>query len=302
MWSALSRTARTLGTCFAVEIRDLWPESLQQLAGLPSWHPFVLACRRSDRIGLRRAAAVLSPLERVGEAIRARGFPNLPCIHIPNGVSIDVEPLPPLDGRLGQLVSESREEGRCIALYAGAIGVPNALDQFIEALEIMPSQERNSWRVLIVGEGSERERLARRVRLKTLPVAFIGSQPQQQVRALCRACDVGLIGWLDRPLYRFGIAPQKRSLMLGEGLPVLHAVPHGIINESALGTGWSVDAGDARGIAGAMKSARETTPWHRKNMRSACLRLARKTLDWDVIATESLEQLREIIVNHRRGR
>jgi glycosyltransferase involved in cell wall biosynthesis len=299
VWPAAARFAQSIGAAFVPEIRDLWPESLLQLGGLPGWHPLVAWCRWADKAAMRSATLVFSPLGDVQAAIRARGHASLPCVHVPNGVALEGTSPPALEADLQSWIDGARSSGRRIVLYAGALGVPNAMDQLLEALNELSIEQRDRLLVLLVGEGTERDRLALRSREAGLPVQFAGPRTQPQVRALCRACDAGFLGWLNRPLYRFGIAPQKRGLMLGEGLPLLHAVPHDQVNETALGTGWSVPAGDAKPLAAAMRDFLETPADRLQAMRAHCRSYAHEHLDWDRIASKAWGELQELDIRRR---
>jgi glycosyltransferase involved in cell wall biosynthesis len=294
-WTTAIRAVRRTNATFVAEMRDLWPESLIELGGLPAWHPMVLWCRRADAAACRSASVVFSPLDGIGDAIRSRGHAGLRSVVVPNGVSMQAGDPPPLDADAGALTREARSEGRRLLLYPGAMGVPNALDQLVDALEMLPDAFRRRLLVLMVGDGSERPRLQAHCSARGLPVRFMGPRGQDQVRALCRACDAGFIGWLDRPLYRFGIAPQKRALMLGEGLPVLHAVPHCRVDEEALGTGWSVPAGDVTALSRALKSLFEASDARLASMRAAAQQHARQRLDWDRIAADSWQALESAV-------
>ena len=295
VWPTAARLAQSIGAAFVPEIRDLWPESLLELGGLPGWHPLIGWCRWADARALRSAARVFSPLRDVQAAIQARGHASLPCVHVPNGVSLESTSPPALEADLQSWIDGARSTGRRVVLYAGALGIPNAMNQLLEALIHLPSELRDRLLVLLVGEGTERDRLALRAREAGLPVQFGGPRSQPQVRALCRACDAGFLGWLDRPLYRFGIAPQKRGLMLGEGLPLLHAVPHAQVDETVLGTGWSVPAGDTRAMAAAIRDFLETPADRLLDMRNRCHSHAREHLDWDRIAKEAWRELQSLV-------
>jgi glycosyltransferase involved in cell wall biosynthesis len=301
MWPTVVRAARRLRAAFVPEIRDLWPESLQQLAGLPGWHPLVIWCRQADRMAMGSASLVLSPLAGVEAAIRSRGHAGLRCVTVANGVSMEASPAPDLEPDLRAWVEEAHADHRRVLLYAGAFGVPNAMDQLLDAVERLSPAERGGLLVLLAGDGTERLRLERRAASSSWPMRFVGPRSQPQVRALCRACDAGFLGWLDRPLYRFGIAPQKRGLMLGEGLPLIHAVPHALIDESNLGTGWSSPAGDAEALADVIRAFLKTPTRVMLDMRERCRSCAREHLDWDRIADSAWVELSRLAHQRTRG-
>jgi glycosyltransferase involved in cell wall biosynthesis len=87
--------------------------------------------------------------------------------------------------------------------------------------------------------------------------------------------------------------------MLGEGLPLLHAVPHDQVDETALGTGWSVPAGDAKALAAAMRDFLETPADRLQAMRARCRSYAHEHLDWDRIASKAWGELQELDIRRR---
>lgn len=301
-WPAVARASRSLGAAFVPEVRDLWPESLQELAGLPRWHPMVLWCRRSDAIAMQSATFVISPLQQIAAALRTRGYESLASIVVPNGVSMDETSVPALPSSLSEPVHAARLLGRRLLLYAGAIGVPNAMDSLIDAVAQLGPEDQKGLSVLVAGDGSERIRLTEVATHRHLPISFLGPVSQPHVRALCRACDAGFLGWLNRPLYRFGIAPQKRALMLGEGLPIIHAVPHSLLDEAEHGVGWSVPAEQPASIAAAIRLLLSTPKSTLDKMRSCCIAYAKETLDWDRIALLPWPELERVAALRRDHR
>lgn len=291
-WGAAGRFAKSVGASFVPEVRDLWPESLEQLGGLPRWHPMVAWCRNVVRRGYRDADAVASTLPGIAQCLGPLGVAAERCLVIPNGVDLQVE-VPPLRQDLEDEVSRAQGSGRRLLLYAGAIGVPNAMDQLVDAVALLGPARRATLRCLIVGEGTERARIERRAMAADPAVfRFLGHVPQDQVRALMRRARAGFQGWLDLPLYRHGTSAQKLSLMLGEGLPVIHAAPDAPDPVRDHGLGWACPAQRPNELAAAIEAMLGADADSLARISVRCKEHVRTHLDWDAIAARAIEGLR----------
>ncbi len=302
VWGAASRFARGAGASFVPEVRDLWPESLEQLGGLPSWHPMVAWCRRVVHRGYRDADAVASTLPGIARCLRPLGVTADRCLVIPNGVDLRVD-VSPLRDELELEVSRAHGAGRQLLLYAGAIGVPNAMDQLVDAVALLQPARRANLRCLIAGEGTERARIERRAMATDPDVfRFLGHVPQDQVRALMRRARAGFQGWLDLPLYRHGTSAQKISLMLGEGLPVIHAAPDAPDPVQDHGLGWACPAQRPAELAAAIEAMLDADQGSLAGMSERCRAHVRAHLDWDAIAPRALGELQRVVGRRAKAR
>ena len=110
----------------------------------------------------RDADVVVSMLPKVHEHMAAHGL-DLRKLHIvPNGISLDdwqAAP-PPLREDIAQTLAAARERGCMVVGYAGSMGLPNALDTLLDAAAALRGV---ALCFVLVGDGHEKARLARRV-------------------------------------------------------------------------------------------------------------------------------------------
>jgi glycosyltransferase involved in cell wall biosynthesis len=272
------------GIRLAVEFRDLWPESLTQLGGMRTWHPFVGWCSMAVRRGIDAADMVLSPLAGIQRYLTDAGLPIRPTLVIPNGVNPDEPAANSLPKPISVALAQAQDRGRFVLLYAGALGVPNAMRQLFEAIALLPRTAQERIAVIVVGEGTQRRALeALCAPLRPGTVMFQGRLPEDQVRLLASRCDAGFIGWLNRSLYCYGTSPQKVPMMLAAGLPVIEALPTGGEALPA-GVGWTCPAEQPAELSRTLLMAMETTADRLACMRIAAIRLARERWDWQQIA------------------
>jgi glycosyltransferase involved in cell wall biosynthesis len=210
--------ARWFRVPFALEIRDLWPMSLVELLGLKGWHPLVVVMKVLERFLYRAADVVFLVLPGSGTHVQAVAGRPVRTVTVPNGVDVSTLPDPgiPLSGTGGPVS----------VVYAGAHGVPNALDTLIDAwtlIEKRPDAPAMSLR--LVGDGKEKPALRALVAERGLTsVVFEDPVPKTEVRERLRDADILIITWRDSPLYANGISPNKLYDYMAASRPVVIAV------------------------------------------------------------------------------
>jgi len=248
IWVA-RRLARLARARWVYEVHDLWPASPIELSGMSPWHPFALLCQKAENDAYRDADVVVSMLPVVAEHMRSHGL-DLRKLHIvPNGIAPDEWSEPPaaLSGDLAGSLDALRHAGHPLVGYAGSHGLPNALDVLLDAAALLRDEPL---RIVLVGDGHEKVRLAQRVRQEGLTnVLLFPPVPKAQVPALLSRFDVAYIGWQRVPIYRFGIAPNKLMDYMMAARPVLHSVEAGNDPVAQAGCGLTVAPQSAAQVA-----------------------------------------------------
>lgn len=204
---------------FVLEVRDLWPESIVAVGAMkPSWKiRFLEFLERKLYDGARLIVTVgegykRKLLERGLEADRIRVLPN--------GVDL-TSFAPDVDG--SQVRSEFELENRFVCSVVGTIGMASGLDIVIRAAQSLLEAGRDDVRFLLVGDGSERERLeaaAKREGLSSIVIA--GRLPKTQIPGIIAASDACLVHLRGLALFEtvmpskiFEAAAMKRPIILG---------------------------------------------------------------------------------------
>ncbi len=265
IWVA-RRIARRASAKLVYEVHDLWPASPIELSGMSPKHPFIMLCQKAENDAYRDADVVVSMLPVVAEHMRAHGL-DLRKLHIvPNGVALDEwqgtpQPLAP---ELTNWLAALKRGGRTIVGYAGSHGLPNALDVLLDAAALMQDEPIA---VVLVGDGHEKARLAKRVRDEGLDhVTLLAPVPKAQIPALLAAFDIAYIGWQRVPIYRFGIAPNKLMDYMMAGRAVLHSVEAGNDPVAEAGCGLTVVPESAAAVAEGLRALAATSPDERAAM------------------------------------
>ncbi|MFM2066774.1 MAG: hypothetical protein RLZZ584_1683 [Pseudomonadota bacterium] len=259
IWVA-RRIARLARARLVFEVHDLWPLSPIELSGMSRWHPFIMLCQAAEDAAYRDADLVVSMLPKVAGHMSGRGLDLARLIVVPNGISPDDWAVPvegaaaPLRADVAAAIGHARAMGRSVVGYAGSMGLPNALDDLLDALKLLAARqpgEAARLQVVLVGDGHERQRLQQRIAaegLETLAV-WLPPIPKAQIPALLAAIDIAYIGWQKVPIYRFGIAPNKLMDYMMAGCTVLHAVEAGNDPVAEAGCGLTVAPQDPAAIA-----------------------------------------------------
>ncbi len=226
IWVA-RRIARRAGAKLVFEVHDLWPLSPIELSGMSPRHPFALLCQAAEDAAYRDADVVVSMLPKVHDHMASRGL-DLRKLHIvPNGITLDEWQGQPeaLREDVARALAAARVGGATVVGYAGSMGLPNAVDNLLDAAALLKDQPLQ---FVLVGSGHEQARLMQRVQDEGLhQVRFLPPIPKAQVRSFLVGVDIAFIGWQRVPIYRFGIAPNKLMDYMMARCAVLHAVQAG---------------------------------------------------------------------------
>jgi glycosyltransferase involved in cell wall biosynthesis len=244
--------ARRLKVPFVLEVRDLWPQSLIDLGGYKAGHPFIWLLGRIERKLCRNARAVITLLPNSRAHLVDKGALERSIYWVPNGIDAEYmeDPVRP-DG-----------EGPFTLMYAGAHGVANGLDTLIDAAALLEKAgDRSRFRIILVGDGTEKPRLQNRVLQEGIKnVEFHKPVPKCEVRDKLQEADAFVLPLKPGGVFAHGISPNKLFEYMAMARPVIFATGSSSDPISKSGAGVSVAAGDPAALAGAARSLSEMGP------------------------------------------
>ncbi|ERP91175.1 hypothetical protein Q670_12965 [Alcanivorax sp. P2S70] len=138
-----------------------------------------------------------------------------------------------------------------VLLFAGNIGRFQGLDILMDAMELL--RGRGDIRLLMMGEGVERNSLERIAEEKGLSVTFVGHHSVEVAKQAMKRAQAGFVSLIPE-LYRFAY-PSKTMTYLEQGCPVIVAVePESQLAKDITdnGAGLSVPGGNAEKLADAI--------------------------------------------------
>ncbi len=250
----------------AFEVHDLWPLSPQELGNLPAWHPAILVMQLAENYAYRHADVVISMLPKAKDHMMAHGMTPGKFVHIPNGISLDewteVASAGPLPAQHEQALQQAKSHGGFTVCYAGAHGLANALESFVEAGRLL---QGSGITLFLVGHGPEKGRLEALARGLD-NVVLLPPVPKAAIPKLLAAVDALYIGLQRQSLFRFGISPNKLLDYLMAGRPILHAIEAGndLVQES--GSGISVAAENPEAIVSGLRRLKAMSSEEREQL------------------------------------
>ncbi len=201
----IAARARWKGVPWIFEIRDLWPESAVTTGVLSANSPLTHALYGLERWACGSAARVnvLTPAFR--DDLLRRGLASADrVVFVPNGA--DVERFEP-GARDNDFRRAMGWGDRTVVMYAGAHGRANAVQQLVDAADLL--RDRPDIHVASVGDGPERSRLEADAKRRGLAnVQFCGPQPKDRMPEVVNASDIGAAVLQDNPTFRT-VYPNK---------------------------------------------------------------------------------------------
>lgn len=201
---------------FIFEVRDLWPEDLVDAGRIKRGGRGHRLQGLLERFAYRAAARVLLVSRGFHDRLLQRGYPDslLRTVLLGGDGTMNLDVLPDR-GFLQQLGLD----GKFVAVYAGAHGVANGLDQVLDAADRL--RHRSEIGFLFIGDGKQRPQLVERIQRQGLDnVRMAGAVPKLELPKILAACDVGLqiLTQVSRPRW---VTPNKLFDYMFAGLPTI---------------------------------------------------------------------------------
>ena len=172
---------------FIFHVQDLQPDAAAGL-GMLKQGAFIRALYRLEAFAYSAASRVSGIMPGMLDAFRRKGVPRSKVILFPNGVALPDPASRPAAGAFRRRHGISPDE--FLVLYSGNLGVKQGLDILIEgARHLAPGI-----RIVICGQGAQREHLAEAIRRHELKnVSMLPLQPDEQYREMLVDADLCVI-------------------------------------------------------------------------------------------------------------
>ncbi len=240
---------------FVLEIRDIWPESIQAVGAMRGG-PVVRFLEWLERRLYRAADRIVT----VGKGYRDRIVEKSPqtgtdrVTVIMNGV--DPQKFSP---ERAEGVAEFRRrwglEGRFVCSYIGTIGMAHGLDVVLDAAEELRAAGRRDVLFLMVGDGARRAELQQAANKRGLSeaVVFTGRQPRELMPTVLAASDACLVHLRATELFGT-VIPSKIFETMAMERPIIMGV-EGEAREIVLraGAGIAMEPESAESLVAAVE-------------------------------------------------
>ena len=244
---------------FVYDVQDIWPESAV-LSGILKPGIAVRLISRMEKFVYARASHILVVTEGARDNLLGKGVPPAKISVMPHWIDEGLFEAVPEDEV--QRIRDAHGWGdRFIVLFGGNLGMVQGLDTVVNAAR---SLDASRTRIVLVGDGSDRERLRSMVAGLGVGdrVQFIDRQPMSAMPAFMAAADALLVHLKRSELSRY-VIPTKTFAYLAAAKPIVMAM-EGAASDlvTAAGAGIVIAPDDAPLLArtieelGGMKAAK----------------------------------------------
>jgi glycosyltransferase involved in cell wall biosynthesis len=238
--TAGARLGRDLGVPLLLEVNAPLADEHARYRGLDDAE----CARRVERVLMRRANRVLAVSPAIERWLRSIGADRLTVL--PNAV--DPQRFRPLD--------EARAAAHADRPLVGFVGTLKPWHDVATLVRALALLDRERPRLLVVGDGPERERLAAECARSRVDAVFTGALPHERVPARLAAVDVAVAPYGRDDGFYF--SPLKLVEYLAAARPVVAAdvgqIPHCVRPDE---TGCLYAPGDVAGLAAAIRGLLE---------------------------------------------
>jgi colanic acid biosynthesis glycosyl transferase WcaI len=277
-----------LGVPLVIELRDLWPDYLEQMGMIRS-RRMRSALFALERWLLARADRVVVVTESFRARVIAKGVAPERVHVIPNGVDLqeyrasdEASPLPAL----------RRGSGEFLVGYLGTFGRGQGLVSVIEAAARVKTADPGI-RFVLVGDGAEKPAVEEAiVRLEATNVTVLPPVSRDQTRAFYNSCDVCLVPLAPIPIFAETIPSKIFEVMACERPVIATVLGEAARIMAASGGGLRADPGDAVGLADSIIAMRHESVERRREMGVAGRRYVAEHYDRAALSGRYLDILR----------
>lgn len=286
--------ARAWRVPYALEIRDLWPQSIVEVGALSERHPMVAVLRRLERFVYREADLLVGVTDSFARIWREQGILPAKIRVIKNGVDLQAF-RPDIDGT--NMRAELGLGDRFVVGYIGTIGMAHGLGTLLDVAERL--RDRKDIVFALVGEGAEKAALAEQARARGLDsVRFVGELPRARIPEVLAATDLAVVMLRDTPLFET-VLPSKLFEIMGCARPLALAVggeARKLVEQA--GAGYVVPPQDAAAMTATILHA-QANPSEARARADAGRRFVEAHFDRRALADRYLD---ELIALAARGR
>jgi len=234
---------RKLKIPLIIEVRDLYPLTLIEVGALSKRNPFIWFLKQIEIFGYKNADLIVSTLENTESYFRDTAKSEINFFWLPMGFSEETYSSVPSPQvvKIIYSINNLKAQNKFVVAYAGTIGRANALDELMNLTEDKEVL-KNNIHFVFIGEGPLKMKYQEEFRNDSC--TFFPAVEKTFVPEILKHCDILVNTWLDIPIYRFGISPNKWIEYMYAGRPILLALNaySKIFNEA--NCGWQIPAQD----------------------------------------------------------
>ena len=233
--------SRIFGAKLILDVRDLWPASLVEVAGLHKCNPLVVVNRMVEKISYFCSDVLVSCLPGFTDFLpgdyKAKSFYIPTCYYSESN-----------DSTISTKLSIFKEKGSFNIMYAGGMGPAHNIQDLLEAAKLLIHE--SDIKFTLIGNGANLTRYRKFVKHNGLVnVEFLGWVSRNELHAYYRNADILFMGWNNNKIYDYGIGPNKLAEYLYHYIPIINSYSGKYDPVSLYKCGWSVPVGNPEVLA-----------------------------------------------------
>ncbi len=279
------------GTPFILDIRDLWPESVESVGAVKK-KSLLRQGEKLARYIYRHATHITCTSPGIKKLLGAHRPELIPHITVlPNGAELDIfrpDISPDHIRRTWNLGN------KFVVLYTGNLGLAQAPEIFVKTAEIL--EKNNDILFLIVGSGVLKEKLEDEARKKNLTnIIFTGSQPRAHMPDFVAASDICIIPYKAADTFRSTFPSKMFDYMAGSRPIIINLKGEASELIEKAGCGILVKEENAQSLAEALTNLQKN-PEQTKAMGKSGRKFVEQYYQREIIAQDLEKLLRNLTV------
>jgi len=206
---------------FALEIADLWPESVRAVGAMGE-NRLLDLMEKVELFLYRRANIIITLTQSIKLNIQKRGIPQEKIKTITNGVNLEF--FKTIEKKDSQLLNQLELQDQFVVGYLGTLGMAHDLESVLKTAQLLSSTQSNI-HFLIVGAGADKENLNKmKTDLDLKNVTLIDRQSKEEIKRYWSLCDLALVHLKNIDTFST-VIPSKIFEAMAMAKPILYCGP-----------------------------------------------------------------------------
>ncbi len=187
-----------------LEVRDIWPLTMTEEGGFSKIHPLVLFLSWIEKFGYKNSDLVVGTMPRLDLHVKNILGYDKPFFCSPLGFNPDN-----YEDNLKSFINPFNEKfpkDKIVIGYAGSMGITNALEPFIESIQLL--KDNTNIHFMLVGSGALKDKFELELE-KFKNVTFLPRMEQNQVKYFLDKCDILYLSTQDSLVWKYGQSMNK---------------------------------------------------------------------------------------------
>lgn len=271
------------------EVRDIWPLTLVEDAGMSRFNPFIMLMGIIERIAYKYSQGIVGTMPNLKQHVRNIIGYDKKVGFAPMGICSDnfKEPKPLEDGYIEKYIPKNK----FLIVYAGTVGVANALETvFACAKTLSPDNEVH---FLLVGDGPLLNKYQQEYAHLT-NVTFAPKIKKSQVQSVLAFADLLYFSVANSEVWEYGQSLNKIIDYMVAAKPIIASYSGfpSMLDES--GCGIFVPAGNAMLLAEEITRMKKLRPDERMDMGRKGKKWLLDNRNYQTLAQNYLNYIQEI--------